>query len=659
MPGRGRRCWPGGSIRGLEADLLDSSRRATSSGVLALDVQQSGGQLDEAAAGRVAVLAQQKTRSWSSTASTTAAPGCSTTRRRNGSASSGASGARTESARSVTTHPVAASDLGADDVASSSGGVCERVRPTSRTLPCRHERRTRQPDHDEARERAALIEVERYDIEVDLRGLLEGELWRATSTTTFTCRRPGADDLRRRRRRGAHGHAQRRAARPRRRTPTGGCRCPTWPPTTSSSSSPAQRDTGGGDGDPAHRRPLRRAWSTCGPPSSPTAPSAPGPASTSPTSRPRTASASPRPTSWTVLSATARPRRSGDLDDGARVWDFPDTPRLSTYVVVVNAGPFHEIREQRGDHSLGLWCRQSLRPLPRARRRGAAPPDRAGPGLLRRAVRPAVPAGALRPGLRARHGRGDGELGLRHLDRLRALPQPADLPAARRGGRRAAARDGAHVVRRPGDHAVVGRPVAQRGLRLLGRRPGPRSAPPPTPTTGPPWPVQQIAGYEHGHGPGAPRDPRRGARRRAGDGQLRRDHLRQGPGRPAPAVRLRRRGRLRRRPARPTSPTTPGATPPWPTWWARWPRLGPRPRALDGRLARPGRHRHHQPGRDHPAASPRTARAAPAPPRHRLLHAARRRLRAASGRSGRDRRHRDPAAAGCPTPTSTCSTSPT
>ena len=29
--------------------------------------------------------------------------------------------------------------------------------------------------------------------------------------------------------------------------------------------------------------------------------------------------------------------------------------------MVVNAGPFHELREQRGDHSLGLYCRQSLR----------------------------------------------------------------------------------------------------------------------------------------------------------------------------------------------------------------------------------------------------------------------------------------------------------
>ncbi len=50
-----------------------------------------------------------------------------------------------------------------------------------------------------------------------------------------------------------------------------------------------------------------------------------------------------------------------DHADGGRLWTFPDTPPLSTYVVVVNAGPFHEIREERGGHSLGLYCRQSLK----------------------------------------------------------------------------------------------------------------------------------------------------------------------------------------------------------------------------------------------------------------------------------------------------------
>ena len=45
---------------------------------------------------------------------------------------------------------------------------------------------------EEAAERAALIDVERYDVHVDLRGLFEGGLWAATSTISFSCREPGA-----------------------------------------------------------------------------------------------------------------------------------------------------------------------------------------------------------------------------------------------------------------------------------------------------------------------------------------------------------------------------------------------------------------------------------------------------------------------------------
>ena len=66
-----------------------------------------------------------------------------------------------------------------------------------------------------------------------------------------------------------------------------------------------------------------------------------------------------RPSTWTVTSNCA-PDSVDDAADGGRRWTFPDTPPLSTYVVVVNAGPFHEIREERGGHSLGLYCRQSL-----------------------------------------------------------------------------------------------------------------------------------------------------------------------------------------------------------------------------------------------------------------------------------------------------------
>ena len=68
------------------------------------------------------------------------------------------------------------------------------------------------------------------------------------------------------------------------------------------------------------------------------------------------------PETWTVLSNSA-PTVVEGLPDGGRVWTFADTPRLSPYVTVVNAGPFYELRERRGDHDLGMYCRQSLKYL--------------------------------------------------------------------------------------------------------------------------------------------------------------------------------------------------------------------------------------------------------------------------------------------------------
>lgn len=35
---------------------------------------------------------------------------------------------------------------------------------------------------EEAAERAALVNVQRYDVHLDLRGLLDGDVWAATST---------------------------------------------------------------------------------------------------------------------------------------------------------------------------------------------------------------------------------------------------------------------------------------------------------------------------------------------------------------------------------------------------------------------------------------------------------------------------------------------
>jgi aminopeptidase N len=69
------------------------------------------------------------------------------------------------------------------------------------------------------------------------------------------------------------------------------------------------------------------------------------------------------PSSWLVTSNGA-PESIEDAATGdARVWIFPDTPRLSTYVVVINAGPFHEVRRQHDGYDLGFYCRQSLVPV--------------------------------------------------------------------------------------------------------------------------------------------------------------------------------------------------------------------------------------------------------------------------------------------------------
>ncbi|MFI7589179.1 aminopeptidase N [Spongisporangium articulatum] len=71
------------------------------------------------------------------------------------------------------------------------------------------------------------------------------------------------------------------------------------------------------------------------------------------------------PAAWTVASNTPA-EKVGDLPDDARVWAFGRTPKLSTYLVVVCAGPFHEVRRQvpgapeGGTYDLGLLARKSL-----------------------------------------------------------------------------------------------------------------------------------------------------------------------------------------------------------------------------------------------------------------------------------------------------------
>ena len=217
---------------------------------------------------------------------------------------------------------------------------------------------TRSLTRDEAAARAALIEVGRYDIAVDLRGLLDGEVLTSTSTIAFECREPGASTF-------VDCVADVRSATLNGReldlaTVEGG-RIPL--PDLAADNvlvvTATQADTGSGAGimrtvDPSDRLvyvwtsfepdDARRVWACFDQPD---------------LKAPHRFTVT-APETWTVTSNGA-PESVDDHADGGRLWTFPDTPRLSTYVVVVNAGPFHELREERGGHSLGLYCRQSLR----------------------------------------------------------------------------------------------------------------------------------------------------------------------------------------------------------------------------------------------------------------------------------------------------------
>ena len=183
------------------------------------------------------------------------------------------------------------------------------------------------------------------------------------------------------------------------------------------------------------------------------------------------------PAAWAVIS-NGPEILVEDAPDGRRVHRFAPTPPISTYLTAVIAGPYRWGRTTSSGASrsgCGAGVRWSAPPRPRRAVRG----DEAGPRLLRRPLRPAVPVRQVRPGLRARvQLRGDGERGLQSPTASRRLPRPADghpAPGARRD-RPPRARP--HVVRRPGHDALVGRPVAERELRHLRLATSPWPRPP-------------------------------------------------------------------------------------------------------------------------------------------------------------------------------------
>ncbi|MFJ9563420.1 aminopeptidase N [Streptomyces fuscichromogenes] len=206
----------------------------------------------------------------------------------------------------------------------------------------------------EAERRAALITVDRYDVDIDLTALPEGPEVRCVSTVTFTCSEPGAESF-------VDCAAEVLAATLNGTplTPAGDGRIPL--PGLAAHNvlrvQSVQADTATGEGvhkatDPADGEvyvwtsfepdEARFVWACFDQPDL-KAPHA------------FTVTA---PAAWTVLSNSGDPRI--EEQGAARRWTFPDTPSLSVYNTVVNAGPFHGIRREADGHDLGIYARRSL-----------------------------------------------------------------------------------------------------------------------------------------------------------------------------------------------------------------------------------------------------------------------------------------------------------
>jgi aminopeptidase N len=209
----------------------------------------------------------------------------------------------------------------------------------------------------EAKTRSDLLEVQRYDIDVDMTGLLEGEEWRSTSTITFACSEPGATtfvdvamDVTRATLNGDDVDVSAAAA--------GRLPLPALAADNVLVVEARTTNTATGEGilrtvDPTDKLvyvwtslepdEARRVWACFDQPDL-----------KAPHRFVVTA-----PSSWLVTSNGAPESVVEAATDDARVWTFPDTPRLSTYVVVVNACGSSTTATTSGSTAASRSCRSS------------------------------------------------------------------------------------------------------------------------------------------------------------------------------------------------------------------------------------------------------------------------------------------------------------
>ena len=63
---------------------------------------------------------------------------------------------------------------------------------------------------------------------------------------------------------------------------------------------------------------------------------------------------------WTVISNMAPDAARVAAGPGTARWHFPPTPVMSTYITAIAAGPYFEVTQEHDGIPLGIYCRQSL-----------------------------------------------------------------------------------------------------------------------------------------------------------------------------------------------------------------------------------------------------------------------------------------------------------
>ena len=66
------------------------------------------------------------------------------------------------------------------------------------------------------------------------------------------------------------------------------------------------------------------------------------------------------PDTWQVISNMAPDVAAAAAGPGAERWHFPPSPVMSTYITAIAAGPYHVVRADHDGIPLGIYCRESL-----------------------------------------------------------------------------------------------------------------------------------------------------------------------------------------------------------------------------------------------------------------------------------------------------------